>query len=120
MYVAVTRAKDMLYMSDSEGYLNESGALKYPSRFISEIEQGLIRVEGNPDKTLLEGTKNMVRTLDEELGGGDNSVWTSGTKVSHKIFGEGVVESYDPASKSYKVRFGEKVRQLIPSVLKLT
>ncbi|MDE5841170.1 MAG: ATP-binding domain-containing protein [Muribaculaceae bacterium] len=117
MYVAVTRAKDMLYLTDSEGYMNENGALKYPSRFISEISEGLIRIEGNPDKALLEGTKNMVRTLDEELGGGDSSVWTAGTKVTHKIFGEGIIESYDPVSKSYKVRFGEKVRQLIPTVL---
>ena len=118
MYVAVTRAKDMLYLSDSEGYLNEGGTLKYPSRFIAEIEKGLIRIEGNPDKTLLEGTKNMVRTLDEELGGGDSEIWTAGTKVTHRVFGEGTVESYDPVSKSYKVRCGEKVLQLIPTVLK--
>lgn len=117
MYVASTRAKDMLYLTDSEGYLNEGGALKYPSRFISEIRTELIRVEGNPDKSLLEGTRNMVRTLDEELGGGDTECWCAGTKVRHKIFGEGIVESYDPLSKSYKVRFGEKVRQLIPAVL---
>ncbi|MDE6511092.1 MAG: hypothetical protein K2L00_03240, partial [Muribaculaceae bacterium] len=105
-------------LSDSEGSLHAGGALKYPSRFIAEIEKGLIRIEGNPDKTLLEGTKNMVRTLDEELGGGDSEVWTAGTKVTHRVFGEGTVESFDPTSKSYKVRFGEKVRQLIPTVLK--
>ena len=118
MYVAVTRAKDMLFMSDSEGYMNENGALKYPSRFISEIEKGLIEITGNPDPSLLEGTKNMVRTLDDELGGGDSSVMAAGTKVSHRIFGEGAIESYDAVSKSYKVRFGEKIRQLIPEVLK--
>ena len=118
MYVAVTRAKDMLYLTESEGYLNDNGALKYPSRFISEIDRDLIQIEGNPDPTLLEGTRNMVRQLDSELGGGDQSIMTAGTKVTHRIFGEGVVESYDPISKSYKIRFGSKVRQLIPSVLK--
>ena len=118
MYVAVTRAKDMLRLSDSEGYLNDTGALKYPSRFISEIEPSLIKTVGNPDPSLLEGTKNMMRRLNEELGGGDESVMTTGTKVSHRVFGEGVVEGYDPVSKSYRVRFGEKVRQMIPSVLK--
>lgn len=118
MYVAVTRAKDMLRLSDSEGYLNDTGALKYPSRFISEIEPSLIKTVGNPDPSLLEGTKNMMRRLNEELGGGDESVMTAGTKVSHRVFGEGVVEGYDPVSKSYRVRFGEKVRQMIPSVLK--
>lgn len=118
MYVAVTRARDMLYMSESEGYLNDNGALKYPSRFISEIEHGLILIDGNPDPSLLEGTRNMVRQLDSELGGGDCSVMAAGTKVTHRIFGEGAVESYDPVSKSYKVRFGDKVRQLIPGVIK--
>lgn len=118
MYVAVTRAKDMLYLTESEGYLNDNGALKYPSRFISEIDRELIQIEGNPDPTLLEGTRNMVRQLDSELGGGDQGIMTAGTKVTHRIFGEGVVESYDPVSKSYKIRFGSKVRQLIPSVLK--
>ncbi|MBO5445396.1 MAG: UvrD-helicase domain-containing protein [Muribaculaceae bacterium] len=118
MYVAVTRAKDMLRLSDSEGYLNDTGALKYPSRFISEIEPSLIKTVGNPDPSLLEGTKNMMRRLNEELGGGDESVMTTGTKVSHRVFGEGVVEGYDPVSKSYRVRFREKVRQMIPSVLK--
>lgn len=118
MYVAVTRAKDMLYLTESEGYLNDNGALKYPSRFISEIDRDLLKIEGNPDPTLLEGTRNMVRQLDSELGGGDQSIMTAGTKVTHRIFGEGVVESYDPVSKSYKIRFGSKVRQLIPSVLK--
>ena len=118
MYVAVTRAKDMLYLTESEGYLNDNGALKYPSRFISEIDRELLQIEGNPDPTLLEGTRNMVRQLDSELGGGDQSIMTAGTKVTHRIFGEGVVESYDPVSKSYKIRFGSKVRQLIPSVLK--
>lgn len=118
MYVAVTRAKDMLRLSDSEGYLNDTGALKYPSRFISEIEPSLIKTVGNPDPSLLEGTKNMMRRLNEELGGGDESVMTAGTKVSHRVFGEGVVEGYDPVSKSYRVRFGEKVRQMIPTVLK--
>lgn len=120
MYVASTRAKDMLYLSDSEGYLNENGALKYPSRFISEIETGLIEIAGNPDPSLLEGTKNLVRQLNTELGGGDEAVFTAGTKVTHRIFGEGIVESYDPISKSYKVKFGTKVRQLIPGVLRLS
>lgn len=59
-----------------------------------------------------------MRRLNEELGGGDESVMKAGAKVSHRVFGEGIVESYDPVSKSYKVRFGEKVRQLVTSVLK--
>lgn len=118
MYVAVTRAKDMLILSDSEGYINDTGALKYPSRFITEIEPGLIITKGDPDPSLLDGTRNMTRKINEELGESNDNIMIAGTRVSHRIFGEGSIESYDAVSKSYRVRFGEKIRQLIPGVLK--
>lgn len=118
MYVAVTRAKDMLILSDSEGYLNDTGTLKYPSRFITEIEPGLIITKGDPDPSLLDGTRNMTRKINEELGESNDNIMIAGTRVSHRIFGEGSIESYDAVSKSYRVRFGEKIRQLIPGVLK--
>lgn len=117
MYVAVTRAMHMLYLSESEGYLNDTGALKYPSRFISEVPDGTLAVEGNPDPTLFEGTKNMVSMLNAELGDNAEAPMVAGTEVKHKVFGHGVVESYDAAAKSYRVRFGNSVRNLIGRVL---
>lgn len=117
MYVAVTRACDVLYLSESEGYMDDNGALKFPSRFLSEVDMDLLEVEGNPDPKLLEGTRNLVAELEGELYMSDVEVWTPGTEVVHKVFGTGVVESYDPASKSYRVKFGDKVRDLIPRVL---
>ncbi len=118
MYVAVTRACNALFLSESEGYMNDTGALKYPSRFLSEIDMSLLEVEGDPDPALLDGTRSMVKMLNEELFGAKEEVWTQGTPVSHKVFGNGIIESYDPAAKSYRVRFGEIVRNLIPRVLK--
>ncbi|MCM1153031.1 MAG: ATP-dependent helicase [Muribaculum sp.] len=117
MYVAVTRARDLLFLSESEGYMNDTGALKYPSRFLSEIDIALLKVEGNPDPALLEGTRSLVKTLNDELFGGSEAVMTAGTRVSHKVFGEGVIESYDPAAKSYRVAFGPTIRNLLPRVL---
>lgn len=117
MYVAVTRAMDMLYLSESEGYMNDTGALKYPSRFLSEIDIALLKVEGNPDPALLNGTKSLVKVLNDELFGGEEAKFTAATRVSHKVFGEGTVESYDPVAKSYRVRFGDNVRNLVERVL---
>ncbi|MDE7381269.1 MAG: ATP-dependent helicase [Muribaculaceae bacterium] len=117
MYVAVTRACDMLYLSESEGYLNDTGALKYPSRFIGEIDTSLLDIEGNPDPKLLEGTRSMVKVLNDEIFGAKDEVWQSGTVVSHKVFGEGIIKSYDPAAKSYRVKFGDIIRNLLPRVL---
>jgi len=117
MYVAVTRAESMLYLTDSEGYMNDNGALKYPSRFITEIPEVLLTVEGNPDPTLFEGTRNMVNLLNSELGEGDNAPMPAGTKVYHKVFGEGSIVSFNPAAQSYRVKFADSERDLVARVL---
>ncbi len=117
MYVAVTRACRMLYLTEAEGYMNDNGALKYPSRFIAEIPEVLLTVEGNPDKSLFEGTRNMVNLLNNELGEGENATMAPGTTVEHRVFGRGTVLSYDAAARSYRVRFGDTERDLIPRVL---
>lgn len=117
MYVAVTRACDMLYLSESEGYMDDNGALKYPSRFLTEVDTDLLKIEGDPDPKLLEGTRNLITILESELYMRDDAVWTAGTVVSHKVFGQGTVQSYDAASKSYRVAFGNTVRNLVPRVL---
>lgn len=118
MYVAVTRAQKMLYLSESEGYMNDNGALRYPSRFISEIPEVLLTIEGKPDPALFEGTRNMVNMLNSELGEGDESPMSPGTAVEHKIFGTGVIVSFDPAARSYRVRFQNTERDLVPRVLR--
>ena len=117
MYVAVTRARDMLYLSESEGYLNDNGALKYPSRFISEVPECYLETEGNPDPALREGTRNLVATLNSEVYENIDAPLANGTSVSHKVFGTGIVEAYDAASKAYRVRFGDITRMLIPRVI---
>ena len=117
MYVAVTRAEDILYLSESEGFMNDTGAHKYPSRFISEIDLSLLDIEGNPDPKLLEGTKAAVDLLNSEVYTTDAEVWKAGTKVRHKVFGEGIVQAYDSAAKSYLVKFATCERQLLPKFL---
>ncbi len=118
MYVAVTRAEKMLWLCESEGYMNETAALKFPSRFLSEVPEGMLRVEGKIDPALLKGTAGLVKSLNEELGEGAEAPMANGTRVSHKVFGEGVIEGYDATAKSYKVRFGDNTRNLMPHVLK--
>lgn len=117
MYVAVTRAERMLWLCESEGYMNENGALKFPSRFLSEVPEGMLRVEGKLDPVLKAGTAGLVSMLNQELCEGGEKPWDNGTRVSHKIFGEGVIEGYDASAKSYKVRFNASTRNLLPHVL---
>ena len=117
MYVAVTRAEKMLWLCESEGYMHDSGALKYPSRFISEVPEWMLKLEGVMDPSLKEGTKQMVAMLRDELGENSEKPLANGTRVAHKVFGEGIIEAYDASSKSYKVRFGDTTRNLLLRVL---
>ena len=117
MYVAVTRAESQLYLSESEGFLNEHGGQKYPSRFLAEIPEHLLEKEGNPDPTLFDGTRALIAQLNSEIATDAEAPMAVGTKVIHKVFGEGVIEGYDPQARSYRVRFGQAVRQLVPRVL---
>lgn len=117
MYVAVTRAEKMLWLCESEGYMHDSGALKFPSRFLSEVPDWMLKLEGVMDPSLMEGTKQMVAMLREELGENSDKPLAKGTKVSHKVFGKGVIEAYDASSKSYKVKFGDTTRNLLLRVL---
>ena len=69
------------------------------------------------DPALMDGTRQMVAMLREELGGNAEKPLANGTRVAHKVFGEGVIEAYDASSKSYKVRFGDTTRNLLLRVL---
>lgn len=117
MYVAVTRAENMLYLLESEGYMNDNGAMKYPSRFLAEIPEHLLEVEGDPAPELFKGTRNMVALLNSELGEGAEEVMAPGTQVRHRVFGVGTIVRYDPSAQSYRVRFGDTERDLVPRVL---
>ena len=117
MYVACTRAEKMLWLCESEGYMNDNGALKFPSRFLSEVPEGTLKLEGVLDPALKAGTANMVSMLKQELGEHTGQTLGIGTRVGHKVFGEGVVEEYDPVGKSYKVKFANGTRNLLPHVL---
>lgn len=118
MYVATTRARSMLYLSESEGYMNDTGAMKYPSRFLAEIPEDMLIVEGNPDPELFKGTKRLVDSINSELGEGGFDVWPPGTRVEHRAFGQGEVVRFDPQAQSYRIRFSTGERDLVPRVLK--
>lgn len=117
MYVAVTRACDQLFLSESEGYLNDGGALKYPSRFLSEIPEGILKIEGNPAQSLFESSKKLAETVSGSSSGTEPESKV-GREVEHKVFGCGKVVGYNAASGSYTVMFGEKERQLLEHALK--
>lgn len=118
MYVAVTRAMQRLFLSESEGFINENGALKFPSRFLYEIpEEQVLRFGVKNEQTLFSGTKMVVDRLNSEVYGTSETPFKIGDIVTHKIFGEGKILSHDKESDSYTVEFKSCVRNLMPRVL---
>jgi DNA helicase-2/ATP-dependent DNA helicase PcrA len=114
MYVAVTRAENGLFLTESEGYNFMTRQEKFPSRYILEVSEGLLHLDGEIDKelmnNLLAGTK---RQMEELLFETNPLLFNVGDKVSHKIFGEGEIIGKQNES-SYRVRF-EKGERFIQS-----
>lgn len=118
MYVAVTRAEKALFLTESEGFCNAIKGAKYPSRFLTEIGDGLIEVKGDMDPTLLEITKDMARRIDNETAAPDEGRFAVGDTVRHKLFGEGKVVEAFADRDAYRVDFGSRgTRNLVGRVL---
>jgi len=102
-YVAVTRAKDELYLTESEGSLH-GGAFKYPSRFLLEIKENMVVREGKIDPELLDVTR-------KRMSGGPSSVnddvFTVGDKVIHPVWSEGTILKVDGDKGEYTVEFSD-------------
>ncbi len=119
MYVAVTRAQRALVLTESEGYDNAVQGEKYPSRFISEIDQRLLTVKGNPDPALFEASRAMAARLGDEMdmaAAADEAGIHPGDVVAHPVFGQGIVVEQRPGG-SLVVKFAVGNRTLMPAVL---
>jgi DNA helicase-2/ATP-dependent DNA helicase PcrA len=99
-YVAMTRAKKQLFMTESEGF-GIKGYMKTPSRFLFDIDNKYIIRIGSIDNEIMEEheLQTVIRksSVDEQ--------YPVGTMVKHKIFGEGVIEDVNYNTQSYTVRF---------------
>lgn len=104
-YVAITRAQEFLYLTDSEGQ-SQNGIKKLPSRFLFEIgEQNYKRVGRISDDLEREAFGYMHRldlSITEELLPEQQS---GELYVEHHIFGKGRVVSFDTKRKVYTVQF---------------
>lgn len=120
MYVAVTRAEKILMLTESEGYNYTTKTAKYPSRFLHEIGTNLIKVEGNLDPVLFEGTKYNIELLDDELNGSIKSFLKVGDIVKHKFFGTGTIEGVNVQQQSYTVKFSNGIRDILADKLELS
>lgn len=103
-YVALTRAEDLLFLSDCEGQTYD-GTNRCPSRFVFNIDEKYIRYvrEIDPEQKQkflkrIEDSEKLFKELKEPT-------IEEGTRIKHKHLGEGTVVSIDVAHKCYNIKF---------------
>ena len=87
-YVAITRAKKVLYITSAESRMLFGNTNRnMPSRFIEEIDKEYLDIETkNPIKQTVSKVKRVVDK---------NATYEIGERISHTDFGEGIVISID-------------------------
>jgi len=104
-FVAVTRARAGLFLSEAEGR-NLDGSPRYPSRFLLDIDPGLVEFVQRPPESLLADACCSVELSSRFLPDASaDGALQEGCRVRHEIFGEGIVEEIDAARGAYIVRF---------------
>lgn len=95
-YVAYTRAKKLLYLSESNSFSFVVQGTKTPSRFINEINDDYIdHVDERPKQreSMIFDEDIVIKERKREMPKDD--IYRNGDSVVHKVFGEGVVISSD-------------------------
>ena len=102
MYVAMTRAKNKLYLTDSNGYNVMSGDSKTPSRFISETVQYEIDEDSAPVQ-IREFPKKTFPVSET-----NTPLLKKGDTVFHPVFLYGTILEISNENHSYKIKFDTK------------
>lgn len=86
-FVAMTRAKKRLYLSEAKGR-NLDGSPRYPSRFILDIDQNLLEYDRKPEEGLIKEAREYIELSSRCLLTDEApSHYPIGQKILHKIFG---------------------------------
>ena len=104
-FVAVTRAQQGLYLTESEGR-NLDGSPRYPSRFVLDIDPELLEIAASPGERLLSEARDYSRLSELMLKADEASaVFSEGQRVRHVVFGCGTVVAVDYGKKAYEIQF---------------
>lgn len=114
-YVGITRAEEALYLTNAFSR-TLYGRTQYnrPSRFVEEIDQELLEIEGmrpTPKKTPVFAKKTAYSYKQPETAvvssksatGGEKNSWKLGDKVKHKKWGLGTVVRVSGTSKDLEL-----------------
>ncbi len=106
-FVAMTRAKKRLFISEAGG-MNFEGIPRYPSRFILDIDQNLLEFTEKPDESMITAVRKYIENDSKHLKGAEKlNLLEPGTRVKHAILGAGTVLEINSEEQCYLVQFDE-------------
>ena len=104
-FVAMTRARDRLFISEAGG-MNFEGIPRYPSRFIFDIDEALLEFTERPDEKMMAAARRYVENESRHLKGAAKlNLLEAGTRVTHAILGPGTILEINHDEESYLIRF---------------
>lgn len=103
-YVAFTRAKDRLFLSDAAGS-NYDGTAKCPSRFLFNAERENLEYVVELDPALVDEAKYQIEKTERWEPREEKKPDCVGKRVRHTIFGEGTVIGVPRDREGYIIQF---------------
>ena len=107
-YVAFTRAKDRLFLSDAAGS-NYDGSFRYPSRFLFNAEEENLDYAVPLDPALKEDAMDHIRKTEDMGPAPQRPNESVGKRVLHPVFGEGSVIGIPRDQEGFIVQFDTMV-----------
>jgi len=105
-FVAMTRAKDGLFLSDSEG-LNHDGSFRYPSRFVLDIDKSLVDYAVELKESLVSAAEKKTELSETAMRALASPAHRTGDRIVHPVMGKGTVVGVDRELAAYVIRFDE-------------
>ena len=103
-FVALTRAKKGLYLSQASGR-NYRGSPIYPSRFLLDIDPALLSCDHPPREGLIEDARRYIGSSQKWLPADSGAAFAAGQRVRHAIFGLGTVTGADFEKQAHVIQF---------------
>ncbi len=106
-FVAMTRAEKGLFLSEAEGRTFD-GSPRYPSRFILNIDSGLLSFTKAPSDSLVAQARKYIENSMRFITDGEKQhYFDAGTRVMHSVLGAGTIVESNPSKAAYTVLFDE-------------
>ena len=120
-FVAMTRAKEALYLSEAAGR-NFDGSMRFPSRFVLDIDAEYLDMVRQPNEQELRAAREYIQSSGKFLKHQEEiKALAVGTRIRHNTFGDGTVIGLDEQKGAHIIQFDElKTPRRISVKVKLT